>query len=288
MHDVIIDKLAHYCMDKLAADAMTRALRKGLISLSDVGAATKKLGLKPRKLVTLGRGAEGVANLMSDPKHGLSVWKVYNPLGNRYSNQLFSSKLRTYMRLKGNPLFAKFRGAVGRHPVTMHEYVQPVAGETAAKVLSPDYIKSRLALFGGRMNVLKKMVSPSVRNAIHGDGFISDMFLNPGNTIMTGKGPRIVDFMVSKQGKTPPVMHMKDALKSTGKNILHPKRIPGIIKSIETDALKQMGPTLTNRQVEAAAFNYNRHTKSFTPKFKAWMRARNIDPSSTAYAADLV
>ena len=73
----------------------------------------------------LGKGGEGIAQLVRHPKHGLVVRKTYNITGKLFSKPLFEKKLEILKKVK-SPYLPKFYGQDGKKPVTFHEYIKSV------------------------------------------------------------------------------------------------------------------------------------------------------------------
>jgi len=76
-----------------------------------------------RVLKTLGRGGEGVAQVVKHPQYGTVVRKTYNIAGKLFSKPLFEKKLEILKKVK-SPHLPKFYGQEGNKPITYHEYVK--------------------------------------------------------------------------------------------------------------------------------------------------------------------
>lgn len=125
-------------MDKLAKDALIRALKQGKIRYDQVADAVKTLGLKPRKVMDLGSGAEHAAIIRTNPlaHKGLDVAKAVDTKSPFYSKAHYESKLDKTMTM--NALFpqssSRMTGRNVKHPnVTFHEYAAPLKYNTPGK-----------------------------------------------------------------------------------------------------------------------------------------------------------
>ncbi len=123
-------------MNKLA-DALARAVQRGLVSESAAGKVTQQLGLKSRFLRRIGQGYEGVAQLRTHDKEGLTVAKIHNTVFDKnFWPSTFELKQKVWEKVNGNPEFA---GYLGREPgryISYHEYVKhaPLPVEIAKKL----------------------------------------------------------------------------------------------------------------------------------------------------------
>lgn len=290
-------KTARMCMAK-HADAMSRAFAKGIISARDAAAATKRLGLKPRFLKTLGSGAEGTASLMTDPTQGLKVMKAYNPLGPLFSNSSFANKVKTSRSLNRNPMFAKYYGRVQNKPVTFHEYVPTVSPQTPYNVdftgnigsfVKQQYSQAASQL-GGKKNVIKRITIPSIKNKIMGRGLMTDITLNQGNRINGPDGTKIIDFLVKDKNSVvgnAESKSWKNISKSIGKNLFRPSKWGNAILAGAPKASDMTWLDLPPSMYTAAAYNYNTATRSFNPKFLDLLKRKGYDISAANVAKDL-
>jgi hypothetical protein len=74
-------------------------------------------------LKNLGKGGEGIAQLVDHPRFGRVVRKTYNITGKLFSKPLFDKKLEILKKVK-SPYLPKFYGQEGKKPVTFQEYVK--------------------------------------------------------------------------------------------------------------------------------------------------------------------
>jgi hypothetical protein len=139
MNEQVIEKVA---------DALSRAVRRQLVSPEAAGKVTKHLKLKTRTLGVMPLGEEAAVLLQTYPKKGLQITKVHNMDGLWYSKEMMRSKVKSYKALSRNPdIAAKFYGRSKRHPnVTHHEFVS-TAGN------SVEYDTPRLSSIKERFNI---------------------------------------------------------------------------------------------------------------------------------------
>jgi hypothetical protein len=156
-----------------------------------------KLNLHPRAIdkLPIAKGSEAVVTRVVHPKHGIAVQKVFDPKSPLVGKKTVEQKIDVMQKLKDHPSMAKF---LGKHrnknlPVIYQEYVKGPSG--GAYIKKHPEIKSLQRLARKR-----------------GLGSLHD--LNPSNVIMSGKTPKVVDFMPYKaEVGTPVTKGTEDAIK---------------------------------------------------------------------------
>jgi len=167
---------------KTAKTALVKAYRSGKVSLKAVEEASKVLKNKPRQLKHLGTGGEGVATLMTNPKHGANVMKSFDTESNLFSPENFYTKQKVWKATKNNPEFTNYHGQKGNKPVTYHEYVP----KEITKTIDPD----------GSIIVPVKNKARGVLSS-KGQPMVDD--LHRGNFMQTPKNEtKIIDFLTSE------------------------------------------------------------------------------------------
>ncbi len=132
---------------KLAARAGLRRISQMVSGGNLAGAsrlATTPGVLKPNAagsaIKTLGRGAEGVADLVAHPQHGISVRKTYDPVGISGS-EIIGRKEQAGRAIGINPSVAQFHGSAptphGQGTMHFSEYVSGQGPKPAPTAGSP-------------------------------------------------------------------------------------------------------------------------------------------------------
>jgi len=201
------------------SDAMGRAVRKGILSISNAAKATKKLKLKPRLLKTLGTGMEGTANLMTHPVHGTAVNKIFNPKSQLFNKGLIHDKAKILKKMKGKGYPLYYGKGSGKNSITM-EYIQRGSGDILDDIMdfTPQRIRAALKIKAKTFMRTGKLTSDYIRN--------------PLNMIKTPSGKyKVIDFLpITKNLRQTPmfIKQKQDAkyLRKQVKKIIMNKQIP--------------------------------------------------------------
>ncbi len=135
-------------MNKLA-DALARAVQRGLVSENAAGKVTQQLGLKSRFLRRIGQGYEGVAQLRTHNKEGLAVAKIHNTVFDKnFWPSTFEVKQEVLKKVNGDPRFARYLGREPGRYISYHEYVKraPLPVEIAKKIWGLRYLSRKAAI----------------------------------------------------------------------------------------------------------------------------------------------
>jgi hypothetical protein len=111
--------------NKTAAPRWIKEVKAGRMSIEQAGLMGKKLKQIRHLRKTLGKGAEGLAELVTHPgsPNGLAAQKVYDPNGRLFGDRLLEFKIRVGKLFKNDPNFAKYLGRRKDSPVVYYEYV---------------------------------------------------------------------------------------------------------------------------------------------------------------------
>ena len=175
--------------EKQAAPKWIKMFRKGNLSFEGLSEAAKKLKANPRSIdkLPIAKGSEAVVSRVTHPEHGIAVQKAFDLRSPLVGDKTIQQRINIMEALKDHPAMAK---PLGKHrnknlPVMYQEYVK---GPTATN----KYMKGHPDIKSLQRTARKK-----------GVGSLHD--LNPSNIIMSGKGPKVVDFMPTRPEMGSPV-----------------------------------------------------------------------------------
>ena len=227
-------------IEKTSSDAIGRGYGRGEVSEDSWAEAARKLKLKPRKIKTLGQGGEGVANLMTDPDHGVAVWKGHDPTSRFYSKGHFDAKAEVFRKAQGSQEYGKyFTDYYGSHPV------YPVLKTKYQPVLTSSVDMG--AVDGAGKYIYKELP----RGALEKGLGIRD--LSVSNYGYEGTTPKLFDFL------------SEDGMKQTEQR--------NNLRYEETYKPERVGTmNVPPNTKEQRIFNYNRNTGKFNPKHMATQR----------------
>ena len=200
-------------LDKTSSTRMIRMVQAGKLSAESAGRASKKLNLKPRYIKFLGKGGEGISDLVTYPgaPTGLAAKKTYNIGGGLYSDALFKYKDKQWSALGSNKNFANYYGKdKNKKPIAYHEYIK--GDQRAEHLLAVNPVGEAIdaLLATGVGNKIKKSIAflknykkyPNVQIANAAGKAakevkipIGDVLLNPGNIINN----KVIDFYPKNQ-----------------------------------------------------------------------------------------
>lgn len=126
-----------------------------------------------KKIRKLGQGIEGVADLVTDAKHGVAVKKYFNLKSPYYTNSRIRRKIEIFKNPELEGLLAKYYGTEGKHPILKTEFINPkkIDWKTNYK-------------FRNNKENIKKFKKWSI-NDLSGDNILIDK----------NNKPKIIDFM---------------------------------------------------------------------------------------------
>jgi hypothetical protein len=155
-------------MIKESTNKYIKLFREGKLS-SEALSKIVRLHGKEKFIRELGRGAEGVADIVASPRFekGIGVRKAYDPAGKFFTNRVFIKKHKTWKAVGNSSAFAKYHGKHETAPVMYHELVEGEAG------INP---KAGLKAIGQAW--------------LHGKR-VGDVLLHPGNIV----GGKVIDFL---------------------------------------------------------------------------------------------
>ena len=155
-------------MIKESATKYIKLIREGKLSDAAIAKIVKTHG-KEKFVKELGRGAEGVADVVLSPRFekGIGVRKAYDPKGQFFTNRLFLKKHKIWKAVGDTPSYAKYYGKHEKAPITYHELVK---GETGVNPKAGAKAIGRAWLRGKR---------------------VGDVLVHPDNII----GGKVVDFL---------------------------------------------------------------------------------------------
>jgi hypothetical protein len=214
-HPLWVEKSAG--QTKIAARRYLKDLR-ALVEAGDISGATRlaeKLeaegSLKKTRMGSiikiLGSGAEGPAALVvgsTDSPVPLSVMKTFDTKGPLYDQRVLAEKFNMLRRARAtkDPAFAtlyspKLRRADSGTPYYHTEFVSGPETDFASHVT-----QKQLSAPGSTEFTQAAAQLPASNFRMGAKKTLGDVVGNPGNTIMTASGPKIIDFIPSSPDRT--------------------------------------------------------------------------------------